>query len=259
MDYKFLIKECQDEIAIVKINKPKSLNALDSGVIAELNDCFTKLDQDDSVKVVILTGEGKSFVAGADISEMSGLNATEGNAFAKAGMDTFLLIEKLSKPVIAAINGFALGGGCEISLACDIRIASTKALLGQPEVGLGITPGFGGTQRLARTIGPGKAKELIFRANNIKAEEALAIGLVNKVVEPDALMDEAMKMAKEIASKSTLAVKYAKQAINNGLQTDIDTGMDIERANFALCFATEDQKEGMKAFLEKRKPEFKGC
>ena len=259
MTYKHLITEVNDAIALVKINKPESLNALDSEVITELNDCFRKLDSDQEVKVVIITGEGKSFVAGADIAEMSSLNATEGNSFAKKGMDTFLLIEKLSKPVIAAINGFALGGGCELSLACDIRIASKKALMGQPEVGLGITPGFGGTQRLARTIGPGKAKELIFRANNIKADEALEIGLVNKVVEPEELMDEAMKMAKEIASKSQLAVRYAKQAINNGLQTDIDTGMDIERANFALCFATEDQKEGMKAFLEKRKPDFKGC
>lgn len=258
MDYKFLLREDTDGIAVVKINKPKSLNALNSEVVKELYHCFTALDSDDSVKVVILTGEGKSFVAGADISEMSTLNAEEGGNFAKLGMDTFLLIEKLSKPVIAAINGFALGGGCEISLACDLRIASTKALMGQPEVGLGITPGFGGTQRLARTIGPGKAKELIYTARNIKADEALAIGLVNKVVEPEALMDEAFAMAKAIAKNSVLAVKYAKKAINAGLQTDIDTGMEIEKAQFALCFATEDQKEGMKAFLEKRKPEFTG-
>lgn len=258
MDYKYLIREDNDGIAVVKINKPKSLNALNSEVVSELNDCFKALDTDDSVKVVILTGEGKSFVAGADIAEMSTLNAEEGGNFAKLGMDTFLLIEKLSKPVIAAINGFALGGGCEISLACDIRIASTKALMGQPEVGLGITPGFGGTQRLARTIGPAKAKELIYTAKNIKADEAYEIGLVNKVVEPEALMDEAMAMAKAIAKNSVLAVKYAKKAINAGLQADIDTGMEIEKAQFALCFATEDQKEGMKAFLEKRKPEFTG-
>ncbi|MDO5713507.1 MAG: enoyl-CoA hydratase-related protein [Tissierellia bacterium] len=258
MEYKFLIREDNEGIAVVKINKPKSLNALDSEVVKELHDCFTQLDSDESVKVVILTGEGKSFVAGADIAEMSTLNAEEGGNFAKLGMDTFLLIEKLSKPVIAAINGFALGGGCEISLSCDIRIASTKALLGQPEVGLGITPGFGGTQRLARAIGPAKAKELIYTARNIKADEALEIGLVNKVVEPEALMDEAMAMAKSIAKNSTLAVKYAKKAINAGLQADIDTGMEIEKAQFALCFATEDQKEGMKAFLEKRKPEFTG-
>ena len=258
MEYNFLIREDNDGIAVVKINKPKSLNALDSQVVKELHDCFTQLDGDESVKVVILTGEGKSFVAGADIAEMSTLNAEEGGNFAKLGMDTFLLIEKCTKPVIAAINGFALGGGCEISLSCDIRIASTKALLGQPEVGLGITPGFGGTQRLARVVGPAKAKELIYTARNIKAEEALEIGLVNKVVEPEALMDEAMAMAKAIAKNSVLAVKYAKKAINAGLQADIDTGMEIEKAQFALCFATEDQKEGMKAFLEKRKPEFTG-
>lgn len=258
MEYKFLIREDNEGIAVVKINNPKSLNALNSHVVKELHDCFTQLDSDETVKVVILTGEGKSFVAGADIAEMSTLNAEEGGNFAKLGMDTFLLIEKLSKPVIAAINGFALGGGCEISLSCDIRIASTKALLGQPEVGLGITPGFGGTQRLARAIGPAKAKELIYTARNIKADEALEIGLVNKVVEPEALMDEAMAMAKSIAKNSTLAVKYAKKAINAGLQADIDTGMEIEKAQFALCFATEDQKEGMKAFLEKRKPEFTG-
>lgn len=258
MDYKFLIKDYVEGIAIVKINKPKSLNALNSEVVTELNHCFTELDKDDSVKVVVLTGEGKAFVAGADISEMSTLNAEEGGNFAKLGMDTFMLIEKLSKPVIAAINGFALGGGCEISLACDLRIASTKAVLGQPEVGLGITPGFGGTQRLARAIGPAKAKELIYTARNVKAEEALAIGLVNKVVEPEELMDEAMNMAKAIAKNSVLAVKYSKKAINAGLQADIDTGMEIEKSQFALCFATYDQKEGMKAFLEKRKPEFKG-
>ncbi len=259
MAYEFLLREdLEGGIALVKINKPKSLNALDSKVLTELNALFTELDADDAVKVVILTGEGKSFVAGADISEMSTLTADEGYTFAKLGMDTFLLIEKLSKPVIAAINGFALGGGCELSLACDIRIASEKALLGQPEVGLGITPGFGGTQRLARAIGPAKAKELIYTARNIKAQEALEIGLVNKVVAPEALMDEALAMAKSIAKNAVLAVKYAKKAINAGLQTDIDTGMEIEKAQFGLCFATEDQKEGMKAFLEKRAAEFTG-
>lgn len=258
MDYKFLLIENNEGICTVKINKPSSLNALNSEVIKELNCLFTKIDSDDSVDVVILTGEGKAFVAGADIAEMSTLTAEQGANFAKLGMDTFTLIEKLSKPVIAALNGFALGGGCEISLACDIRIASTKAVLGQPEVGLGITPGFGGTQRLPRAIGMSKAKELIYTAKTIKADEALAIGLVSKVVEPEELMDEAVALAKSIQKNSKLAVKYAKQAINTGMQADIDTGMDIEKAAFGMCFATYDQKEGMKAFLEKRKAEFKG-
>lgn len=258
MEFNYLLTENNDGILTVKINKPASLNALDSGVLTELNACFASIETDDAVDVVILTGEGKSFVAGADISEMSTLTANEGVDFAKLGMDTFTMIEKLSKPVIAAINGFALGGGCELSLACDIRLASSKALMGQPETGLGITPGFGGTQRLPRAIGMSKAKELIYTAKNIKADEALAIGLVSKVVEPEELMGEAEALAKSIQKNSKLAVKYAKKAINAGMQVDIDTGMDIEKAQFGLCFATADQKEGMQAFLDKRKPEFKG-
>ena len=215
------------------------------------------MDKCQETKVIVLTGAGKAFVAGADISEMSPLSAAEGYAFGKLGMDVFMQVERNSKPVIAAVNGFALGGGCELSLSCDIRLASTKAKLGQPEVGLGITPGFGGTQRLIRAVGPGMAKELIYTANIINAEEALRIGLVNHIYEPEELLDQAIKLAKTIASKAKLAVKYAKSAINNGIQADIETGMEIERTSFGLCFATEDQKEGMKAFLEKRNPEFK--
>ena len=173
-------------------------------------------------------------------------------------MDTFMLIEHLSKPVIAAVNGFALGGGCELSMACDIRIASEKAVFGQPEVGLGITPGFGGTQRLARTVGVGIAKEMIYTARNIKADRAYEIGLVNAVVPAEELDEAAMKMARTIASNGAVAVSYSKAAIVDGIQTDIHTGMEIEKSAFGLCFATADQKEGMKAFLEKRKPEFKG-
>lgn len=258
MEYKYLKEELKESVLVLTIDKQKSLNALNSEVIAELDAYFTEVRHRDEVSVIILTGAGKAFVAGADISEMSTLSANEGSVFAKAGMDAFLKIEKLNKPVIAAINGFALGGGCELSLACDIRIASTKAKFGQPEVGLGVTPGFGGTQRLTRAIGLSKAKELIYTADIISADEAYKIGLVSEVVEPDELLNEAMTLATRIAKNSQLAVRYAKDAINTGIQTDIDSGMDIERANFALCFATKDQKEGMKAFLEKRAPKFLG-
>ena len=258
MDFKFLIVDKAEGIAKITINKPKSLNALNTELLTELRDCFLALDDDNEVKVVIITGEGKAFVAGADISEMAPLSAAEAHSFAKLGMDTFMLIEHLSKPVIAAVNGFALGGGCELSMACDIRIASEKAVFGQPEVGLGITPGFGGTQRLSRTVGIGIAKEMIFTARNIKADRAYEIGLVNAVVPAEELDEAAMKMARTIASNGTIAVSYSKAAIVDGIQADIHTGMDIEKSAFGLCFATADQKEGMRAFLEKRKPEFKG-
>ncbi|MDO5036783.1 MAG: enoyl-CoA hydratase-related protein [Tissierellia bacterium] len=258
VDYKYLIVEQDGAITTVKINKPESLNALNSEVLKELNDCFRRLEDAEETRVIILTGEGRSFVAGADISEMQPLDASQAHSFAKLGMDTFLMIEKHSKPVIAAVNGFALGGGCELALACDIRLASDKALFGQPETGLGITPGFGGTQRLARTIGVGKAKMLIYSAKTIKAPVALDYGLVDGLYPADELMDQANKLAKAIAKNAPRAVSYAKKAIVNGLQADIDTGMDIEKANFALCFATEDQKEGMAAFLNKEEVDYKG-
>lgn len=253
-----LAEDKGDGVLLLTIDREKSLNALNSIVLKELRKAFILIDRCPDTRIVVLTGKGKSFVAGADISEMSKLSASEGYEFAKLGMNTLMRISKCSKPVIAAINGFALGGGCEISLACDIRLASSKAKFGQPEVGLGITPGFGGTQRLIRTVGPGHAKELIYTAELIDAEEAKRINLVNQVYEPDQLMDEALKMAYKIASNARNAVKYAKSAINNGIQTDIDTAMEIERTSFGLCFATEDQKEGMNAFLEKRKAEFTG-
>ena len=227
--------------------------------MSELADAFTTINKDQSVDVVILTGAGRSFVAGADISEMAPLNAAQGAMWGQVGMKTFRIIETLRQPVIAAVNGFALGGGCEISMSCDIRIASTKAKFGQPEVGLGITPGFGGTQRLARLVGMGKAKQLIYTAEIIPAQEAYRIGLVDELAEPEELMDKAVAMAKTIQKNAKLAVQYAKQAINTGIQTDIDSGMTIEEHVFGLCFATEDQKEGMQAFLEKRKANFKSC
>lgn len=251
-----IVEKREGGICLLTINREKALNALNSDVLDELALAFDDIDKDDKIKCVIVTGAGRSFVAGADIAEMQPLNAAEGYKFGKKGMDTFLKIEKNSKPVIAAVNGFALGGGCELSLACDIRIASTKAKFGQPETGLGITPGFGGTQRLIRTVGSGMAKELIYTANVVGADEALRIGLVNHVYEPEQLMDEAIKLAEKIAGNSSTAVQYAKSAINFGVQADIETAMEIERAEFGLCFATQDQKEGMKAFLEKRSPNF---
>lgn len=257
MDYQNLIIEKEEQVCIVRINHPEALNALNSVILKELGQAFDAIARDEETNVVILTGEGRSFVAGADISEMSVMKAAEGKRFGCLGAEVFRKIELLEKPVIAAVNGFALGGGCELAMACDIRIASSKAKFGQPEVGLGIIPGFSGTQRLPRIVGVAKAKELIYTAGVIPAEEACRIGLVNKVVEPEELMKEAMAMAVIIASKAQLAVRYAKEAINRGIETDIDTGIGLENGLFGLCFATQDQKEGMDAFLWKRKPEFK--
>lgn len=252
-----LLIEKSEGITTVKINRPKALNALNSDVLTELSSVFDELAMDDETKVVIITGEGKAFVAGADIGQMSSMTADEGKKFGQKGMATFRKLELMEKPVIAAINGFALGGGMELSMACDIRIASSKAKFGQPEVTLGITPGFAGTQRLPRIVGISKAKELIFTGGMIDAEEALKLGLVSKVVEPEQLMEVSMDMARKISGNGMLAVGYAKSAINRGIETDIETGMAIEGDLFGLCFATEDQKEGMDAFLNKRKPEFK--
>lgn len=257
MEYTKLLIEKQENICIVKINNPQALNALNTTVLSELDCAFSEIASDNSISAVILTGEGKAFVAGADIAQMSTMNAAEGKAFGEKGAAAFRKIELLDKPVIAAINGFALGGGCELAMCCDIRIASAKAKMGQPEVGLGITPGFSGTQRLPRIVGMGVAKELIYTADVINAEEAYRIGLVNKVVEPEALMDSALAMAKKIAKKAPIAVKYSKEAINRGMQTDLDSAIAIEANLFGLCFSTEDQKEGMAAFLEKREAVYK--
>ncbi|MBS4537612.1 short-chain-enoyl-CoA hydratase [Clostridium sp. D2Q-11] len=257
MEFNSLTLQKEDKIAILKINRPKALNALNTEVLLELDKAIEELKSDQDVNVIILSGEGKAFVAGADILEMKEKTANEARDFAKVGIELFRKIEMIEKPVIAAVNGFALGGGCELSMACDMRIASEKAKFGQPEVGLGITPGFAGTQRLPRLVGSAKAKELIFTGDVIDAKEAERIGLVNKVVNPEELMDETMKLAKKISSKAQLAVRYSKMAINRGIETDVETGMEIEKDLFALCFATEDQTEGMTAFSEKRKPDFK--
>ncbi len=247
--------QLQDQIGIMTISRPKALNALNSEVLGEIDKALDQVDLE-KTRVLILTGAGeKSFVAGADIGEMSNLTKKQGEAFGKKGNDIFRKIETFPIPVIAAVNGFALGGGCEIAMSCDIRICSENAVFGQPEVGLGITPGFGGTQRLARIVGVGKAKEMIYTANNIKAEEAYRIGLVNAVYPKEELIEQAMKIAKKIVKNAPIAVRACKKAINDGLQVDMDAAIKIEEKLFGSCFETEDQKEGMAAFLEKRKVE----
>ncbi|MDD4715388.1 MAG: enoyl-CoA hydratase-related protein [Oscillospiraceae bacterium] len=248
----YVLLETKGHVGIVTISRPKALNALNADVLNDLSNVFTQVAKDDNIYVVVLTGEGRSFVAGADISAMRDMTAVEGQEFAALANSTFLQIENLAKPVIAAVNGFALGGGCELSMACDMRIASEKALIGQPEVGLGITPGFGGTQRMPRIIGYGKAMELILSTRKVKADEAYAIGLVDKVVPHDQLMDEAMKLAESIAVMPQVAVRQAKLCIRKGMQADINTALAFESEAFGLCFSTEDKHESMSAFLEKR-------
>ena len=242
-------------VGVVTIDRPKALNALNSTVLDELRQAFEAIDLE-TVRCVVITGSGeKSFVAGADIGEMSNLTQGEAEAFGKKGNDLFRMIETFSVPVIAAVNGYALGGGCELALCCDIRICSDNAQFGQPEVGLGITPGFGGTQRLVRAVGPGRAKEMIYTARSIKADDALRVGLVNAVYPQAELMPAAMKLAGTIAKNAPIAVRACKKAINEGTQVDMDSAIVIEEKLFGSCFETEDQREGMQAFLEKRKVE----
>ncbi|AYA99046.1 enoyl-CoA hydratase-related protein [Lachnoanaerobaculum umeaense] len=249
----FINYEQDGMVGIITINRPEALNALNSAVLDELNGCLDGIDTN-VVRAIVLTGAGnKSFVAGADIGEMSKLSPAEGEAFGKKGNDVFRKIETFPIPVIAAVNGFALGGGCEIAMSCDIRICSDNAMFGQPEVGLGITPGFGGTQRLARLVGAGMAKQLIYTARNIKADEALRIGLVNAVYPQEELLGVAKKMAGNIAQNAPIAVRACKKAINDGLDAKMDDAIVIEEKLFGSCFATHDQVEGMSAFLEKRK------
>ena len=254
--YKTIRYEKKDNIALVTIDRPEALNALNSTVITELEQVVTALENDSTIRAMILTGEGRSFVAGADIGEQYPLDLDGGRRWGQRGSALFLRIEKLEFPTIAAVNGFALGGGCELAMSCDIILASEKAKFGQPEVGLGITPGFSGTQRLPRRVGVAKAKELIFSGRMVKADEAERIGLVNAVYAPGALLDGAMEMARSFAKNAPIAVKYAKACIDRGMQTDIDSGIACENELFAMCFATADQKEGMGAFLEKRTAEF---
>lgn len=254
-----IILKVDGRVAQISLNRPKALNALNSKTLKELKGVLDNISEDPEVRVVIITGSGeKAFVAGADISEMRDKNPIEARSFARLGQKVFSAIENMPQVVIAAVNGFALGGGCELALACDLRIVSTKAKFGQPEVTLGIIPGFAGTQRLPRLIGKGLAKELIFTGDMIDAEEAYRIGLVNKVFEPEELLTKAWEMALKIAGKGSIAISLAKSAINNGLNMDDESAYNYEAEVFGLCFATQDQKEGMSAFLEKRKPEFKG-
>ena len=243
----------QGNVGIVTMNRPEALNALSSAVFADLTAALDQVEHDDDVYVVIITGAGRAFVAGADIGEMANMNVEEGLAFSELGNSLLMRVDMFPKPTIAAVNGFALGGGCELSLACDIRIASEKAKFGQPEVGLGIIPGFGGTQRMARIIGTGAAMELIYTAETIDAKRAEAIGMVNHVVAPDELMDFALNLANKIAANAQVAIRTSKMASRRGIDCDISTAVTYEALAFATCFGTEDQKDAMKAFVEKRK------
>ena len=250
----FVTLEKKGPVGIVTMNRPEALNALDKQVLEDLNAVLDQVEADPEILVAIVTGAGRSFVAGADIGQMSGFTAVEGKAFGAYGNGVFLKLENLTKPTIAAVNGFALGGGCELSMACDIRIASEKAKFGQPEVGLGITPGFGGTQRLARLVGMGMAKQMLYTARNIDANEALRIGLVNAVLPQADLMEAAVKMANTIAKNAPIAVRGCKKAVNEGMQVSIDKGVEIEEKIFGDCFETHDQVEGMACFLSREKP-----
>jgi len=251
--------EVEDRIGIVTINRPKELNALNVETLSDLIEAFQQIEEDDEIGGVLLTGsEKKSFVAGADIAQMRDMDVREARDFSTLGQNTLLLIENLPKPVIAVINGYALGGGLEIAMACDVIIASEKAQFGQPEVKLGIIPGFGGTQRLVRRVGMNVAKELILTGAYIDASRALAVGLANSVYPPDKLMDEAIAMMKKMLANGPVALELAKYAINAGADESLGLGLALERDAFAQCFATEDQAEGMIAFLEKRDPDYKG-
>lgn len=260
MSFETLLYEVEGAVATVTINRPDKLNALNSKVLTELTDVFTAIAGDETVKAVVLTGAGeKAFVAGADISEMVGFDTLRGLTFVARGQAAFDLIEGCPKPVIAAVNGFALGGGTELAMACDFIYASEKAKFGQPEINLGIVPGFGGTQRMGRILGKSMAKELVLTGDMIDATEALRIGLVNRVCPPEELLAAAKKTAAKIASKGAVAIRLAKECVDMGLNVDLATGQLLERQAFGVLCSTHDKKEGMSAFLEKRKPEFKDC
>lgn len=255
--YETIKYEKKDQIAYITVNRPKQMNALNSVVLEELYDAFEKAGTDDEIRVILLTGEGKAFVAGADIAEMSKMSPVQAREFGKKGHKLMNYIHNVETPVIAAINGFALGGGCELSMACDIRIASENAKFGQPEVGLGLIPGFAGNLRLPRLVGKGMAKYMILTGEMIDAEDAFRIGLVQKVVPAEELMAEAEKIANKIIAQAPIAVKYAKDVINNGYDMDLKSASAYEVNTFGIPFASEDMIEGTSAFLEKRKPVWK--
>lgn len=257
MFYQTIKYEVKRQIGYITIHRPEALNALNTTVLEELSSVLEKIKEDETIRAVILTGAGRSFAAGADIAQMSTLTSAEARRFSAYGQNIMHDIERIEKPFIAAVNGFALGGGCELAMACDIRIASSQAKFGQPETGLGITPGFGGTQRLSKIVGKGMAKYLIFTAETIDAAEALRIGLVEKITEPDQLLTTCEEIAKKIAQKAPIAIAMSKTCINKGSHLDLDSGSALEAEAFGGCFGTEDQQEGMLAFLEKRHPKFK--
>lgn len=253
MKFDTLQVEIEGAVGVLTLQQPETLNALSSRVLQELDRAFGELEVNDEIRVVILTGCGRAFVAGADIAEMKGLDSEGGKAFGALGASVFRRIELSGKVTIAAVNGYALGGGCELAMACDLRIASVKAKFAQPELGLGIIPGFTGTQRLPRLVGLAKAKELIFTGDVIDGPEACRIGLVNRVTEPESLMEEARELARRIAVKPPLALRFAKEALNRSPEVDMDTGIALENGLFGLCFATADQKKAMEEFLQKKK------
>ncbi|MTI65100.1 MAG: crotonase [Firmicutes bacterium] len=248
-----VILEKKEHIAVLTLNNPKSLNALNVEFMKEISNSIDEVNNSEDIYVLIITGKEKAFIAGADIKEMLPLSGAETLEWAQLGSDLNTKIENLRIPVIAALNGFTLGGGCELALSCDIRIASEKAKFGQPEVGLGITPGAGGTQRLPRIVGVGKAKELLYTGKIIDAEEALEINLVNKIVPSDKLLDECIDLAKEISKNAQIAVQQTKRAVNRGIETDVNTGLSYELQAFSVCNSTEDKKIGMEAFINKSK------
>jgi len=259
MEYKNIMVEKKDKIGVIKINRPKVLNALNIETIKEITQSIGDLEQDQKIKVTILTGEGdKAFIAGADISTMVKMTAIEAKEFSELGHNMLNKIQKSRIIFIAAVNGYALGGGCETFMACDIVYAGKNAKIGQPEINLGIHPGFGGTQRLPRLIGRMKAIELLLTGRNLSADEAERIGLVNKVIEDEKLMEEVEKLANQIASKSSVQTSFIKELVNKGIDIDLNKANALEISYFSSSFSTYDQKEGMKAFLEKRKPIFKG-
>ena len=259
MSYENIIYEVEDGIATITFNRPKALNALNSALLGEFSEALDEIAADENIRILVLTGSGdKSFVAGADITQLATFNSLKAKNFAHKGHAIIAKLQQLPIAVIAAVNGFALGGGTEIAIACDFIYASDNAKFGQPEINLGLIPGFGGTQRLPRLIGANLTKELVFTGRMISAAEAEKIGLANKVVPQDQLVEEVMNIAREIAAKGKASLRAAKQAINNGLNTDLATGIHIEVDAFGLCYGSSDSKEGTSAFLEKRKPEFKG-